>query len=307
MGKYLASRLLRSIPVVLLVSMLVFSMVNLLPGDPVMRMFAGQYITAENMALARETLGLDKPVPIRYLEWLTRVLSGDLGQSIISKRPVAEMVMSVIGGTIQLALTATLISIIVGCGAGILAAVYRNSWLDNLLMVLVSLIVAMPLFWLGLIALLVFSVELRWFPIAANSGWRSLVLPATVLGLQSACMITRLTRSSMLQVLNEDYITTARSKGLNDDRILVVHALRNALIPIVTLIGVQTGWMLGGAVITETVFARPGLGTMAVEAIRQMDFPVLQAVVLIAAMTYTVVNLFVDLLNAAIDPRITYE
>jgi ABC-type dipeptide/oligopeptide/nickel transport system permease component len=235
------------------------------------------------------------------------VLQGDFGVSIVSKRPVADMILSVIPRTIELALAATLVMIVFGIPAGIVAALRKNSWIDNGLMVLVSLGVAMPLFWFGLIALLIFSVHLNWFPVAASSGWRSLVLPATVLGLQSACMVARLTRSSMLQVLGDDYVTTARSKGLSERRVIGVHTLRNAFIPVLTLLGVQTSWMLGGAVITETVFARPGLGTMAVEAIRQMDFPVLQAIVLIAALTYTTVNLLVDLMNAALDPRIAYD
>jgi peptide/nickel transport system permease protein/oligopeptide transport system permease protein len=298
---------MRSLPIVVLVSILVYGMIDMLPGDPVMHMFAGQYVTAENMALARETLGLDKPIYVRYAEWLWRVLQGDFGVSIVSKRPVADMVLSVIPRTIELALAATFVMILFGIPAGIIAALRKNTWIDNGLMVLVSLGVAMPLFWFGLIALLIFSVQLNWFPVAASAGWRSLVLPAVVLGLQSACMVARLTRSSMLQVLGDDYVTTARSKGLSERRVIGVHALRNAFIPVLTLLGVQTSWMLGGAVITETVFARPGLGTMAVEAIRQMDFPVLQAIVLIAALTYTTVNLLVDLMNAALDPRIAYD
>lgn len=272
-----------------------------------MHMFAGQYVTAENMALAREALGLDKPMHVRYLEWLARLLQGDFGDSIVSKRPVADMLLSVIPRTVELALSATAVMVVFGVLAGIAAAITKDSWLDNALMVVASLLVAMPLFWFGLIALLIFSVELGWFPVAANAGWRSLVLPAVVLGLHSACMVARLTRSSMLQVLGDDYVTTARAKGLSEPRVITVHTLRNAFIPVLTLLGVQTSWMLGGAVITETVFARPGLGTMAVEAIRQMDFPVLQAVVLIAALTYTTVNLLVDLLNAALDPRIAYD
>lgn len=307
MSNYVFRRALRSIPIVLLVSILVFSMVHMLPGDPVMHMFAGQYVTAENMALAREALGLDKPMHVRYLEWLARLLQGDFGDSIVSKRPVADMLLSVIPRTVELALSATAVMVVFGVLAGIAAAITKDSWLDNALMVVASLLVAMPLFWFGLIALLIFSVELGWFPVAANAGWRSLVLPAVVLGLHSACMVARLTRSSMLQVLGDDYVTTARAKGLSEPRVITVHTLRNAFIPVLTLLGVQTSWMLGGAVITETVFARPGLGTMAVEAIRQMDFPVLQAVVLIAALTYTTVNLLVDLLNAALDPRIAYD
>jgi peptide/nickel transport system permease protein len=307
MISYVLRRAMRSIPIVLLVTILVFSMIHLLPGDPVMHMFAGQYVSAENMALAREALGLDRPIYVRYFEWLWRILNGDFGVSIVSKRPVADMLLSVIPRTVELALSATVVMIAFGVSAGIAAAITKDSWLDNALMIAASLLVSMPLFWFGLIALLIFSVELGWFPIAANAGWRSLVLPAVVLGLHSACMVARLTRSSMLQVLGDDYVTTARSKGLGEPRVIAVHALRNAFIPVLTLLGVQTSWMLGGAVITETVFARPGLGTMAVEAIRQMDFPILQAVVLIAALTYTTVNLLVDLLNAVLDPRIAYE
>ncbi len=307
MSNYIAYRLLRSIPVVFLVSILVFSMVHMLPGDPVLAMFSGQYITAENMALARERLGLDQPVYIQYLDWLGRVVVGDFGESIVSRRPVADMVLSVLPRTIELAVAGMIVTIILGITAGVLAAINQNNWVDNVVMFVTSLGVSMPLFWFGLIVLLYFSVELRWFPVATSAGWQSIVLPAFVLGLQSSCMVARLTRSSVLQVLREDYVTTARAKGIDPGRIIGVHVLRNALIPVLTLLGVQTSWLLSGAVITETVFARPGLGTMAVEAIRQMDFPVLQAVVLIAAVIYTGVNLVVDVINAQIDPRIAYQ
>lgn len=307
MANYIAYRLLRSVPVVFLVSILVFSMVHMLPGDPVLAMFSGQYITAENMALARERLGLDQPVYIQYLDWLGRVVVGDFGESIVSRRPVADMVLSVLPRTIELAVAGMIVTIILGITAGVLAAINQNNWVDNIVMFVTSLGVSMPLFWFGLIVLLYFSVELRWFPVATSAGWQSIVLPALVLGLQSSCMVARLTRSSVLQVLREDYVTTARAKGIDPGRIIGVHVLRNALIPVLTLLGVQTSWLLSGAVITETVFARPGLGTMAVEAIRQMDFPVLQAVVLIAAVIYTGVNLIVDVINAQIDPRIAYQ
>ena len=307
MVNYILRRILRSIPVVILVSILVFSMVEMLPGDPVLHMFSGQFITAENMALARETLGLDLPPHIRYFEWVTRVLQGDLGTSIVSKRPVADMILSVLPRTIELAVAAMLVTIVVGITLGVIAAIRQNTWIDTLVMLIASLGVAMPLFWAGLLALLYFSVTLRWFPVSQGAGLHSLILPATVLGLQSACMVARLTRSSVLQVLREDYITTARAKGLLERRVVVVHSLRNAFIPVFTLLGVQTSWLLGGAVVTETVFARPGLGTMAVDAIRQMDFPVLQAIVLIAALIYTSVNLLVDIVNAYVDPRIAYD
>jgi ABC-type dipeptide/oligopeptide/nickel transport system permease component len=270
-------------------------------------MFSGQYMTAENMELARDRLGLDQPVYVQYFQWLSHVLTGDLGESIVSKRPVADMVLSVLPRTLELAVAGMIVTIVVGISAGVLAAIRQNTWVDSTVMFVTSLGVSMPLFWLGLIALLYFSVQLRWFPVATGTGLKSLALPALVLGLQSSCVVARLTRSSVLQVLREDYVTTARAKGLNPDRVIGVHVLRNAMIPILTLLGVQTSWLMSGAVITETVFARPGLGTMAVEAIRQMDFPVLQAVVLIAAVIYTMVNLVVDVINAYIDPRIAYE
>lgn len=307
MTDYIFRRLLRSIPVVILVSILVFSMIEMLPGDPVMHMFAGQFVSAENMALARETLGLDQPAHIRYFAWVGRLLQGDLGNSIVSQRPVAEMIGSVLPRTIELALAAMAVTIVFGIALGVIAAIRQNTWIDSAVMVIASLGVAMPLFWGGLLAILYFSVELKWFPVAQSAGWRSLILPAVVLGLQSACMVARLTRSSMLQVLREDYVTTARAKGVLEPQVVLTHSLRNAFIPVFTLLGVQTSWLLGGAVITETVFARPGLGTMAVDAIRQMDFPVLQAIVLISALIYTSVNLMVDIANAYLDPRIAYD
>jgi ABC-type dipeptide/oligopeptide/nickel transport system permease component len=307
MTNYIARRLMRSLPVIFLVTLLVFSMVEMLPGDPVMSMFAGQYMSAENMERAREALGLDLPPHIRYLEWLGRVLQGDFGTSIVSQRPVSEMILSVLPRTAELAAAAMLVTAVLGITMGVIAAIWHNTWVDTLVMVIASLGVAMPIFWVGLMALLFFAVELRWFPVSQNQGLASLVLPAIVLGLQSSCMVARLTRSSMLQVLREDYVTTARAKGALEPRVISVHALRNAFIPVLTLLGVQTSWLLGGAVVTEIVFARPGLGTMAVDAIRQMDFPVLQAVVLIAALTYTLVNLLIDVLNVAIDPRISYD
>ena len=307
MTRYIIRRLLRSIPVVILVSILVYGMVDLLPGDPALHMFSGQYMSAETISKARETLGLDKPVHIRYWQWLTGLLQGDLGVSIVSKRPVIEMLASVFPNTIELALAAMTVTIIVGVAAGVVAAIKKDTWMDTIVMFITSLGVSMPLFWIGLLALLYFSVTLHWFPVAAGAGWKSLVLPAVVLGFQSACLVARLTRSSVLQVLREDYVTTARSKGLREQRVIVVHVLRNAFIPVLTVLGVQTSWLLGGTVITETVFARPGLGKLSVEAVRQMDFPVLQAIVLIAAVFYMAINLMVDIFNAYLDPRIKYE
>jgi len=308
MTKYIIKRLIRSIPVILIVSIVVYLMVDLLPGDPTLHMFSGQYITADTIAKARETLGLDQPVYVRYWKWFSGVLQGDFGESIVSKRSVIMMIGSVFPRTIELTFAAMLVTAVVGISAGVLAAIYQNSWIDTVVMFFTSLGVAMPLFWVGLLALLFFSVQLHWFPVASTGNdLKSLILPALVLGFSSACLVARLTRSSVLQVLREDYVTTARSKGLRGQRVIGIHVLRNAFIPILTVLGIQTGWLLGGAVIIETVFARPGLGKLSVEAINQMDFPVLQAIVLFAAILYVFINLLVDIMNAMLDPRIRYD
>ena len=308
MTQYIINRLIRSIPVILIVSMVCYFMVDLLPGDPTLHMFSGQYITADTIAKARVTLGLDQPVYIRYWKWFSGILRGDFGESIVSKRSVIMMIGSVFPRTIELTIAAMLVTAIVGVAAGVLAAIYQNSWIDTNVMFVTSLGVAMPLFWLGLLALLYFSVQLRWFPVASTGNdIKSLILPALVLGFSSACLVARLTRSSVLQVLREDYVTTARSKGLRNQRVIGIHVLRNAFIPILTVLGIQVGWLLGGAVIIETVFARPGLGKLSVEAVRQMDFPVLQAIVLFAAILYVFINLLVDIMNAMLDPRISYD
>ena len=306
MGKYLVKRLLRSIPVIFLISILVFFMVNLLPGDPAMHMFSGQEMSARTIALARETLGLDKPVPVRYWEWLTRILRGDLGMSIVARRPVAQMMANVIPDTLVLAFAAMVVTIVLGVSAGTIAAIKKDTIIDSLVMFFATLGVAMPMFWMGLLVLLYFSVHLRWFPVG-GTGFKSLILPALVLGFQSACLVARLTRSSVLEVLGEDYIRTARSKGVYERRVIFIHMLKNALVPVFTVIGVQTSWLLGGTVIIETVFARRGMGKLAVEAIRQMDFPVLQAIVLLSSIIFVLTNILVDVLNSYIDPRIRYE
>jgi len=306
MGKYLVRRLLRSIPVIFFISVLVFFMVNLLPGDPAMYMFSGQEMSAETIELAREAMGLDKPVLVRYWEWLTRVFHGDLGMSIIAKRPVAQMMANVIPNTLKLAFAAMLVTIVLGVSAGTIAAIKKGTIIDSLMMFFATIGVAMPMFWMGLLAILYFSVNLRWFSVG-ETGFKSLILPALVLGFQSACLVARLTRSSVLQVFAEDYIRTARSKGLHERRVIFIHMLKNALVPVFTVIGVQTSWLLGGTVIIETVFARRGMGKLAVEAIRQMDFPVLQGTVLLSSIIFVLMNIIVDVLNSCIDPRIRYD
>lgn len=307
MTKYILQRLLRSIPVVLGVSILVFSMVDFLPGDPVLYMFQGEAISAETIAKAREALGLDLPVHIRYLRWLGKALRGDLGVSIFSNRPVFGLIIKVFPETIKLTLFSMAVAMLLGVVMGTVAAIKQNSWLDTFSIVFTTVGASMPVFWPGLLLLWFFAVQHSWFPVAGGYGWKGLILPGLTLGLLSSCLIARLTRSSVLEVLRQDYLVTARAKGLTEWVVLMRHAMKNALIPVVTVVGLQIGWMLGGAVIAETVFARPGIGKLAVTAIQEMDFPVVQGAILLASITYVLVNLVVDLSYAYLDPRVHYQ
>lgn len=306
MTKYIVKRLLRSIPVIFIVSVMVVFMAELLPGDPALYMFSGQELSAETIAKARESLGLDQPAHMRYLNWLGKVLQGDLGKSIYSGHPVSEMIKNAFPETVKLALASMAVTIILGVLMGTIAAIKQNTWIDTVIMFIGTLGVSMPLFWMGLMFIMWFSVDLHWFPVAGK-GWKALVLPSLSLGLQSACLVARLTRSSVLQVLRDEYVVTARAKGLPERIVVMVHVLRNAFIPVFTVLGVQMGWLLGGAVITETVFARPGLGRLSVTSIQQLDFPVMQGVMLLASLIYVIVNLVVDIVNAYLDPRISYS
>ena len=307
MTKYVLHRVLRSIPVIFGVTVLVFSMVDFLPGDPVLYMFQATAISAENIAKARHALGLDLPVHIRYLRWLGNALQGDLGVSIESNRPVLELIARVFPETIKLTLFSMLVAVLLGMTAGIVAAIKQGSWLDTLGMVFVTAGVSMPLFWIGLLVLWFFAVQHQWFPVAGGYGWKGLILPGLTMGVRSSCLIARLTRSSMLEVLRQDYLITARAKGLAEWVVLTRHAMKNALIPVVTILGLQIGWMLGGAVIVESVFARPGIGRLAVGAIQRHNFPVVQGTILLAAVAYVSVNLVVDVCYAYLDPRIQYQ
>lgn len=307
MTKYILQRLFRSIPVIFGVTVLVYSMLEFLPGDPVLYMFRGAAISAANIARAREALGLDLPVHIRYLRWLGNALRGDLGVSVAASRPVFELIVTVFPQTIKLTLFSIVVAVLLGMPAGTVAAIKQNSWLDTLSMVFTTVGVSMPLFWIGLLVLWFFAVQHRWFPVAGGYGWKGLILPGLTMGVRSSCLIARLTRSSMLEVLRQDYLTTARAKGLAERVVLLRHAMKNALIPVLTVVGLQIGWMLGGAVIVESVFARPGIGQLTVIAIQAHDFPVVQGAILLAAVTYVSVNLVVDVCYMHLDPRIHYE
>jgi peptide/nickel transport system permease protein len=303
---FILRRLGAVVPVLLAVSVLVFLMSHLVPGDPATIML-GENASAADVARLRHELGLDRPLAVQYARYLAGVVHGDLGRSIRSGRPVALEIWDRFPPTLQLTLAAMAIAAASGVLLGAFAATGRRGAADTIVMSTSLLGISMPSFWLGLLLILGFGLVLHWFPIAGGDDWRALVLPAVTLGAQAAAVIARLTRASLLEVLPSDFVRTARAKGLAGVRILFRHALRNALIPVVTVMGLQFGALLGGAVIVESVFARSGLGRLAVAAVQSRDFPVIQGIVLFAAAVYALVNLSVDVVYLVLDPRITYD
>ena len=303
---YVLQRLGMTLLVLLAVSGLVFLMSHLTPGDPATIML-GENASAADVLRLRHELGLDRPILVQYAVYVGNVVRGDLGQSIRSGRPVAREIWERFPPTLQLTVAATVVAAVTGILLGALAAVSRSRLLETFLMTTSLLGISMPSFWLGLLLILLFGLVLRWFPISGGSGWQALVLPTATLGAQAAAVLARLTRVSLLDVLPSDFVRTARAKGVAPHRVLMHHALRNALIPVVTVIGLQFGGLLGGAVIVESVFARSGLGRFAVNAVQSRDFPLIQGIVLFAAAVYALVNLSVDTLYVALDPRIEYE
>jgi peptide/nickel transport system permease protein len=311
---YLLRRLATMLPVLLVVSVVVFSLIHLTPGDPVAIMLREESDPATAAAL-RASLGLDRPLPVQYVTWLARAARGELGRSIRTNQPVSQAILERLPVTLTLAAAATVLALAVALPAGILSAIRRNSLGDVAGTVAALSGISLPSFWLAILLIFVFSVGLGWLP---PLGWvspladpwgglRSLVLPAVTLGTAMAAVVMRMTRSSLLEVLQLDFVRTARAKGLRDGRVLLHHALRNALIPVVTVVGLQAGALLGGAIITETIFALPGVGRLLVDAIFQRDFPLVQGVVLFLALNFLVVNLAVDVAYAVLDPRIRYD
>jgi len=307
MLRYIGLRLLASVPVLFGVLVAVFFLLRVLPGDPTQVMASEYGASAEDLARMRQQLGLDQPIPLQFAAFLDQAVRGDLGRSLFTQRPVTAQIAGQLPSTAQLAAAALLVSLVVGIPLGLLAAVKRYTWVDSASMVLALGGVSMPSFWLGLILIYVFSFRFGWFPSAGTGGIKSLVLPALALGLGSAAIIARLVRSSMLEILRQEYILTARAKGLLARTVIVRHALKNVLMPVVTIVGLQFGTLLGGAVIIETVFARQGLGSLAVQAIQQKDYPLVQGTILLVALIYTFVNLAVDVLYAYLDPRVRYD
>ena len=304
-------RLLATIPVLLLVTAGVFTLLHLTPGDPIDVMMAESVDATAKAALRRE-LGLDRPIAVQYVAWMGRVLRGDLGRSIRNGEPVVENVSRRIRPSLQLALMAMTISLLIAFPVGIVSAVRRNRPVDRVGTTFALFGICMPNFLLALLLIFLFGVTLRWLPISGYTdpledplaGLRSLVLPAVTLGLALAAVVTRTLRSSLLEALAEDYVRTARAKGLSEGRVVRGHALRNALIPVVTVLGLQLGTLIGGAVITEYVFALPGVGRLVVDAVFARDYPLVQGVVLLIALGFILSNLLVDVLYGLIDPRI---
>lgn len=301
---FVARRVLAVVPVLFGVTLAVFSMLFLVPGDPVKMMLAEFVTNPDQIAQMRAQLHLDEPILQQYGRFVGNAVRGDLGTSIRSRRPVATEIAENVGSTAQLALASMAVAIGLGIPLGLVAALGRNSWLDVAAMVVALLGVAMPSFWLGLLLIFGFSLHLGWFPATGGGDLHHLVLPAVTLGMIAAAIIARLTRSSMLEVLGQDYVRTARAKGLAWWGVVVRHALKNALIPIVTIFGLQFGNLLAGAVIVETVFSRPGLGRLVVGGILAKDFPLVQGAVLFVAVAYVLINVLVDVAYAFVDPRI---
>jgi peptide/nickel transport system permease protein len=336
MTKYIVRRLWQSVLTLLGLSLLIFVLIRVVPGDPVGLMFSpGMQPTQEDMDQIRRNLGLDQPIPVQYLVYLRSVVSGDLGHSYQTNTSALALILRAAPATIELAIAASVFAILIGTIAGIVSAVKQYSVLDYGTIVGATIGVSAPVFWTGLLLILVFSVNLQWFPVSGRinirgdfepvtnfyildtvlrGNWgdfidalRHLMLPAFTLGFANAALIARITRSAMLEVLSQNYIITARAKGVSERVVVLRHALSNASIPVLTIIGLQMGYLLGGAVLTETVFNWPGLGSLLVSRIEGRDYPVVQGIVLVIGVAFVVINLIVDILYALVDPRVRYE
>jgi peptide/nickel transport system permease protein len=332
--RYLLRRLVLIIPVLFGVSVIVFTVMHVIPGDPVRLMFAGTGATEEQVQAMRHALGLDRPLPVQYVNYVSKAIRGDLGQSIHFKQPVLELILERMPATIELTLASLIIALAVAFPIGVLSALKRYTFIDHIVMTGATLGISLPTFWIGILLIMLVAVNLGWLPgfgridygvhleritgfllvdslltrniLAFKDALAHLILPALALGTATATFSTRLIRSSMLEVISQDYVVTARAKGLRERMVITRHVLRNALIPVVTLIGVQIGSLLGGAVVTETIFAWPGIGRLVIQAIYNRDFLLVQGVVLFFALIRVIINLLTDVLYVWIDPRISH-
>ncbi|MCD8221610.1 MAG: ABC transporter permease [Clostridiales bacterium] len=304
MTKFIIKRLLALIPVLIGVTLLVFCILDLAPGDPA-KTILGEEASVEAIEALREEMGLDDPLLVRYGRYMAGLVQGDLGTSYKTGDPVSEEVWARLPNTIVLALTSTVVAIILALPLGVLAAIKQNTLFDGISMFISLIGISMPVFWMGLLLILLFAVTLGWFPVSgADQGIRSLVLPSIALGFMHMASIARTTRSSMLETIRQDYIRTVRAKGLPEREVITDHALKNALIPTITVIGIQIGQMLGGSVLTESVFAWPGIGRYMIQSIQGRDIPSVMGCIIIFAIGFALVNLLVDLIYGFVDPRI---
>jgi peptide/nickel transport system permease protein len=310
---YLLKRILALAPVMLVVASVVFTIIHLAPGNPAQVILGEEAHPDDVAALARE-LGYDRPLPVQLGTWFFNLARGDLGTSVYYGKPVSSVVLQHAMPTIQLTIMAVFINIALGLVMGVLAAAYHNTLVDNSLMFLASIKVSLPISWLGLMLMLLFALKLRWFPVAGYVGFfedpaRSVMymfLPAFALGAGAAARLARMTRATMLEVLRSDYIRTARAKGVPEGTVLFRHALKNCLVPVITVIGLSLASMMGGAVVTETIFGIPGLGKLLITSVFNRDYPVIQGVVLYISLVYVLVNLVIDIIYGIVDPRVTY-
>ena len=303
MLKYTLKRLIGMIPTLIIVVTFVFFFIRLIPGDPA-RMIAGEQATLEDVEAVRENLGLNKPIYVQYFIYLNGLLHGDLGTSLRTKRPVAQEIASRYVNTMQLTLASLAWATVVGVLIGVWSGKHRGKWQDYTGMTVAVSGISVPNFWLGFLLIMLFAVKLRWLPTTGAGSWRNLVLPAITLGTSIAAIIARFTRSSIIETLKEDYVRTARAKGLKERAVLWGHAFRNSMISVVTVVGLQFGFLLGGSVVTEQVFAFPGLGSLLIESVNYRDYPAIQSLILIFSLQFLVINLLVDILYAVLNPEI---
>jgi peptide/nickel transport system permease protein len=311
MGGYLVKRIIQLIPILILASVVIFTIMHMIPGDPA-QVYAGPDATPDALEAIRKDMGLDQPLFIQYLLWLKHVLLLDFGVSYTSKYPVIQLIQQKVGATFELAMAAALLQVTIGIPLGIIAALNQRRWIDYVISAYNSIVMAVPNFWLGILLILLLSVQFKVLPPAGRIeflpnpaiAWKSLIMPAFSLALFASASVTRFTRAAMLEVLNEHYVRTARSKGLKENVVVIRHALRNALIPVITVVGIQFGYLLGGAVIIESVFAWPGMGRLIMQGIGNRDYTVVQGALILFVTIFVLLNLLIDVCYAFLDPRI---
>jgi glutathione transport system permease protein len=306
MLNYFLKRLLGLIPTLLIVAVLVFLFVHMLPGDPA-RLAAGQDADEQTVAMVRAELGLDKPLPQQFVSFFTHMLQGDFGTSIRTRRPVSTEIAERFFPTVMLTITSMVWAVIFGMGIGIVSAVFRNQWPDRIGMTLAVSGISFPAFALGMLLMQIFSVQLGWLPTVGAATWKHYILPSITLGAAVAAVMARFTRASFVEVIQEDFVRTARAKGVRERTVIIKHCLRNALIPVVTMMGLQFGFLLGGSILVEAVFNWPGLGRLLVDAVQMRDYPVIQTLVLLFSLEFILINLVVDVLYGYINPTIRYK